>query len=117
GFVFQPQGDLTPLMKQHRLVLDPSNFSNPQLRLVDLTTNMVRWTQALGSVQQNFQYFQFLNPQGQANNAYYPNAKFRFYQVKGNLLVFQVGTVAYCLDADNGKILWQQSLIEPANLG
>ena len=112
GFIFQPEGDLTPLMKQHRLVLDPSNANNPQLRLVDVTTNQMRWTQPLGSVQQNFQYFQYLYQQGQANNAYFPNAKFRFFQVKGSLIVFQVGAVAYCLDADNGKILWQRNLVE-----
>jgi tetratricopeptide (TPR) repeat protein len=115
GFIFQPEGDLTPLMKQNRLLLDASNANHPQLRLIDLTNNNVRWTQTLGGVPQNFQYFQYLYQQGQANNAYYPNAKFRFYQVKGNLVVFQVGTVAYCLDADNAKILWQQSLMEAHN--
>ncbi len=63
-------------------------------------------------VPQNFVYFQYLYQQAQANSAYYPNARFRFYQVKGNLVVFQVGAVVYCLDADNAKILWQQNLIE-----
>src|SRR5207249_1919321 len=107
------------LMKQHRLVLDPSNVNAPQLRFIDLTGNHVRWTQTLGSVQQNFPFFQYLNQQtqpnnqqAQANNAYNPNAKFRFYQVKGNLMVFQVGAMVYCLDADSSKILWQQNLLE-----
>lgn len=112
GFIFQPEGDVTPLMKHHRLVLDPSNAQNPQLRLIDLTTGNARWTQPLGNAQQNFQYFQYLYNQAQANTPYQPNAKFRFYQVKGNLLVFQVGAVVYALDADNGKLLWQQGLLE-----
>lgn len=123
GFIFQPEGDLTPMMRHHRLVLDPSNQGNPQLRLVDMTNNSVRWTQNLGNIQGaqpanqvNFQFFQYLYQQGQANQAFHPNAKFRFYQVKGHLMVFQVGTHVYCLDADNAKILWHQPLVE-ANLG
>jgi outer membrane protein assembly factor BamB len=115
GFIFQPEGDLTPLMKQHRLVLDPVNASSPQLRLIDLSTNTVRWTQTLGTVPQNYQYFQHLYTQGQANNHYFPNAKFRYFQVKGSLVVFQVGTMVYCLDADNARVLWQQSLLDAGN--
>jgi outer membrane protein assembly factor BamB len=112
GFIFQPEGDVTPLMRNHRLVLDPSNANSPRLSLVDLTTNSVRWTQNLGSVQTNFQFFQYLYQQGQANTSYYPNARFRFFQVKGHLAVFQVGTMVYCLDLDSPRILWEKALID-----
>lgn len=113
GFIFTPQGDLTPLMKQHRLVLEPANANNPELRLVDVTTNAVRWRTNLGMVQNNFQYFQYLYAQaGGGNTQYYPNARFRFFQVKGHLLVFQVGTMVYCLDSGSGKQLWQHALVD-----
>lgn len=112
GFIFQPEGDLTPMMKHHRLVLDPSNANSPQVRLVDLNNNEVRWSQALGAVQANFQYFQYLYQQGQANTAYHPNAKFRYFQTKGHIAVFQVGTMVYCFDVDTKNVLWQQSMID-----
>jgi outer membrane protein assembly factor BamB len=111
-FIFQPKGDLTPFLQQHRLELDSSNPNNPQLRLVDMTTGAVRWTQTLGSEQLNFQYFQFLYQQGQVNANYHPDARFRFYHVKGHLGVLQVGTLAYGLDLDNPKVLWQEKLLE-----
>jgi len=117
GFIFQPEGDLTPFMKHHRLVLDPTNNNDPKLRLVDLTTNKVRWTQNLGSVPNNFRFFQYLYQQGQNNQAFHPNARFRFFQVKGHLAVFQVGTMVYALDLDTSRILWQHSLLnEKINL-
>ena len=118
GFIFQPEGDPTPVMRHYRLMLDPENnngFRNPQLRLLDLTNNTVRWSQGLGLVQANQYFYQFLYQQSQPNTAYNPNAKFRFYQVKGNLVVFQVGTMVYCLDVENAKILWQQSLLDVNN--
>jgi outer membrane protein assembly factor BamB len=123
GFSFQPEGDLTPYMKRHRLVLDPSNAANPQLRLVDLTSGETRWSASLGSVPLNFQFFQYLYQQkGATNNGfvavgggasgYNANHRYRFYQVMGHLVVFQIGTQVYCLDANDGKILWQQALTE-----
>lgn len=111
GFIFQPEGDLTPFMKNHRLVLDPTNNNDPKLRLVDLTTNAVRWTQNLGSVQSNFHYFRYLYNQAQMNQPFHPNARFRHFQVKGHLGVFQVGTMVYGLDLDTSRILWQHSLL------
>ena len=62
--------------------------------------------------QSNFQFFSYLYQQGQVNVRYYPNARFRYYQVRGNLAVFQVGAMAYCIDMDGGKILWQHTLFE-----
>lgn len=114
GFLFQPEGDLTPLMRNHRLVLDPTNANNPQLRLVDLTDNKARWVQSLASVGNpaNYQFFQYLYQQSQNNNAYLPDARFRFFQCKGHLMVFQVGTTVFCLDVDGGKVLWNHQLID-----
>src|SRR4029450_1584309 len=100
GFSVQPEGDPTPFMKRHRLILDPTNAANPQLRLVDLTGGETRWTTSLGSIPVKFQFFQYLYQQkGVANNfavvgglpGYNPNHRYRYYQVKGHLVVFQVG--------------------------
>lgn len=126
GFSFQPEGELTPYMKRHRLILDPSNAANPQLRLVDLTGGDTRWSSSLGSIPLNFQFFQYLyqqktvvNNMGLAGRSfgYDPNHRYRFYQVKGHLVVFQVGTQVYCLDANDGKMLWQQPLTEQIQQG
>ena len=113
GFVFQPEGDLNPLMKQHRLVLDLSTVPNPQLRLHNFGTGANRWTLSLGASTgpANFQSFQYLQ-QNQTNGGYSPNARFRFYQVRGNLAMFQLGAVAYCLDMDSARVLWQQNLVD-----
>ncbi len=123
GFSFQPEGDLTPFMKRHRLILDPSNAANPQLRLVDLTGGDTRWSSSLGSIPMNFQYL--YQQKGVVNNfgvgggmaGYNPNHRYRYYQVKGHLVVFQVGTQVYCLDANDGKMLWQQPLTEQIQQG
>jgi outer membrane protein assembly factor BamB len=115
GMILQPEGDLTASSKNYRLILDTlGNLNNPQLRLLDMAANKVRWTLQLGAANNNTQaqYFQFLNQQANNNTAYYPNARFRFYHVKGNLAVLQVGTVAYAVDLENARILWQHSLLE-----
>jgi tetratricopeptide (TPR) repeat protein/outer membrane protein assembly factor BamB len=113
GFIFQPEGDLSPMTRQQRLILDPANQGDPQLRLLDMNSNTVRWTKGLGAVSSNMQYFQFLYQQASNNTSFHPNAHFRFYQVKGHLAVLQVGTMAYGLDLeDPSGILWKQSLME-----
>ena len=53
------------------------------------------------SNQVNAQYFQFLYQQG-ASTTFYPDAKFRFFQAKGHVLVMQVGNQALCLHGDTG---------------
>ncbi len=40
GFLFQPEGDLTPLMKHNRLMLDPKQANNPELHLWTSRTTM-----------------------------------------------------------------------------
>jgi outer membrane protein assembly factor BamB len=50
--------------------------------------------------------------QNNVNQPYNPNARFRFYHVKGHLIVAQVGVMVYCLDGDSGKKLWEMSTAE-----
>jgi len=109
-FVFQPKGELTPFLRHHRLELDASNWQSPVLRLIDLTTGNPRWTHALGTLPY-FNYFQFLYQQS-LNSNFHPEGPFRFCHVKGHLGVLQVGTMAYGVDLDNPKILWQHNLLE-----
>ena len=115
GYIFEPEGDLTPLMKRSRLVLDPANAANPQLRMIDLVDNSVRWSQTLGSVPYKELYYNCLSPAAQIGRPFAPDAKFHFFQAKGNLIVVQIGTVVYALDADYGKVLWQQALVDDAH--
>jgi outer membrane protein assembly factor BamB/tetratricopeptide (TPR) repeat protein len=113
GFVLQPQGELTPMTRQHRLVLE-ANQASPKLRLVDMTTNKERWEQALPTVNSNAQFFNFVINQAMNNANYFPNGRFRFYQVKGHLAVVQVGTQVFGLDLENPEkvMLWKDSLLE-----
>jgi tetratricopeptide (TPR) repeat protein len=116
GFMFYPEGQLTPMMRGLRIILDPANQQNPQVRLVDLAANTTRWTQHLGQdpTNTNFHYFQYLLLQAQRNTMYYPNARFRFFQVRGHLAVFQVGTMVYALDLDSSRLLWSYPLLKDA---
>ncbi|MCI0462193.1 MAG: hypothetical protein L0Z62_35015 [Gemmataceae bacterium] len=117
GFIFQPTGDMTPFMRQHRLVLDPVNSSNPILRVLDMSTNKVRGDPIpLGNEPANYMFFRHLYDQAERNTAYYPNARFRFYHGKGHLAVFQVGTTVYGLDLSSVKMLWKHNLLDlPGN--
>lgn len=112
GFVMQPDGDQTPFARQNRLLLDPSDATNPKVRLRDLGTNQDRWTANLGHQPMNAQIFFQLYQQANPNQAYHPNARFRFYQVKGHLIVCQVGVMVYCIDGDSGKKLWELQTVD-----
>src|SRR5262249_31871264 len=92
--------------------LDPSDQINPRIRLRDNVTNQDRWTTNLGRVEMNQQIYFQLYQQSNSNQAYHPNARFRFYQVKGHLIVCQVGVMVYCLDGDTGKKLWEMQTVE-----
>lgn len=116
GYIFEPRGDLTPLMKNHRLVLEPSQiFNNPEVQLHDLTTNTVRWKQNLGPDPNNlnrlFANFLAQQPQ-QMNMIHNPNSRYRFFHVKGHLAVLQVGTRVYGIDLDSSRVRWAHNLIE-----
>ena len=116
GFGMQPTGDQTPFARQHRLVLDLDVF-NPRVRLKDSTTGEDRWTTGLGRVDMNQQIFSYLYQQATVNQAYHPNAHFRFYHVKGHLVVCQIGVMVYCLDGDTGKELWKTQTVDNIPLG
>jgi len=112
GFAMTPDGDQTPFAKQNRLILDPSDTFNPRIRLRDQLTNQDRWVTNLGRVDMNQQLFFNLYQQSQVNQPYFPNARFRFYQLKGHLIVCQVGVMVYCIDGDTGKKLWEMMTVE-----
>lgn len=113
GFTMLPTGDQTPFAKQNRLLLDPNDTINPRVRLRDNTTNQDRWVANLGHVPMNQQLFHHLYQQANVNQGYHPNARFRFYNVKGHLIVCQVGVMVYCLDGDTGKKLWEVQTVDP----
>src|SRR5262249_23518561 len=121
GYMFEPEGDLTPLLKNHRLVLEPSQiFNNPQVELHDLTNNKIRWKQNLGADPLNMNRFfanflaqvQTPNHHLMVNLPHNPNARYRFFQVKGHLGVLQLGTRVYGLDLDTGRALWSHGLLD-----
>lgn len=117
GFLFQPEGELSPATASLRLMLDyHSNQNDPALRLIDLASGKVRWSQNLGLVQNNYMYFNFLRQQTQNNPTYAPNARFRLFHVKGQLAVVQVGTMIYAMalgsSVDSPRLLWSHSLID-----
>src|SRR5207302_122750 len=116
GFVFQPEGDLTPLMQQHRLVFDPQNQNNPVLRLVDMSTNKERWSTPIGASSINYQFFSYLYDQTNRPTGFHPNAHWRFYHVKGNVGVVQIGMIAYGVDLSAGKVLWNKELYNPNSM-
>ena len=112
GFVMLPDGDNTPFARMHRVLLDPSDTTSPKLRLRDSSSNQDRWVTNLGFVPMNQQVFFNLYQQANVNQAYHPNARFRFFHVKGHLMVCQVGVMVYCIDGDTGKKLWEIQTVE-----
>lgn len=112
GFVMNPMGDDGPFARGHRLLLDPSNPTNPTVRLVDVATGKERWASHLGNTPGNQQVFFYLYQQANVNSAYHPNARFRFFHAKGHLIVCQVGIMVYGLDGDTGKKLWETTMVE-----
>jgi outer membrane protein assembly factor BamB len=119
GFVMSPDGDRTPFALQHRLILDPTDATNVRIALRDITSNQDRWKVNLGNVAMNQNIYVNMYQQANNNLAYHPNARFRFYQVKGHLLVCQVGVMVYCIDGDTGKELWKMQTVDtiPNNAG
>ncbi len=113
GFIFQPSGDLSPVLQQTRLVLDPVNSTTPILRVLDMATNKLRGEPiVLDNVPANARYYQYLYNQANGNQAFFPDARFRFFQGTGHLAVLQVGTVAYGIDLSSVKRLWRYDLLE-----
>jgi outer membrane protein assembly factor BamB len=83
-----------------------------------VTTGKDRWSQNLGAAAGNFainNMYTALYSQNFNNIPYNPNARHRVFHVKGHLIVCQVGIMAYCIDGDNGKVLWRHPLLEAPN--
>jgi outer membrane protein assembly factor BamB/tetratricopeptide (TPR) repeat protein len=116
GFVFQPKGDLTPLMQQHRLVLDPAKQNEPKLSLVDMSSGEVRWSTTLSAAPHNSQFIGYLYQQANNPMNAHADAPWRYFHVKGHLAVMQFGTMAYGVDLDNGKVLWSHVLYDPTKM-
>lgn len=112
GFILQPTGDQTPFALQHRLMFNPADVFNPRIKLKDITTGEDRWETALGRVDMNQQLYFYLYQQANVNQQYHPNARYRFYQVRGHLIVCQIGVMVYGIDGDTGKELWKVQTVE-----
>lgn len=111
--VLHPEGSVSPFIRRHRLVLETNiNGLAPKLSFVDLGTGKNRWGPlTLGGHPMNVQ-MAHLYQANQFNQNANPNARFRFFQSVGRLAVVQVGVTVYCIDAEQGRILWQQSLLD-----
>lgn len=114
SFQFRLDGDLSPSIKRHRLVLEPVNNS-PVIRFVNAATGQSRWSLSLGAIP-NFHYFNHLYHQQPFNRQVNAEGRYRVCQIVGHVGVVQVGTNVYALDLEAGKVLWQKALIDlPAN--
>ena len=112
GFVMPPHGDQTPFAQPTSPhPRSEQRHSTRNVRLRDLPTNQDRWETDLGHVPMNQQLIFNLYQQANINQAYHPNARFRFYHVKGHLIVCQVGVMVYGLDGDTGKKLWEMQTV------
>lgn len=112
--VLHPSDEPSPLLRRHRMILETHMAPGiaPKLTLVDVATGKNRWGPlTLGGGPANVQiaHLYQANP---FNQQYNPNARYRFYQSVGRLAVLQVGLVAYCVDVESGRILWQQPLLD-----
>lgn len=119
GLMFYPEGDVTPGMKNLRIVFNPSNAYRPRAHLVDMSTGAARWDLDLLPNQPNQatnQYFSHLSTVGSANTHFRPDARFRMFQVKGHLAVLQVGPHVFAIDLNSPRVLWQHDVLQlPAN--
>jgi outer membrane protein assembly factor BamB len=111
--VLHPEGMPSPFMNGHRLLLETSQgFLAPKISLVEISTGKARWGPlSLEKMPPNLVVSHLYNPNAY-NNSLAHAGRFRFCQVAGHLVVFQVGVMVYCMDADQGRFLWSRSLIE-----
>ncbi len=110
-FVLTPTGEPSAFARQHRLMFEPMNTTNTEVRLVDAATGKERWSQRLGQAPGNNQFFLALYQSNNLNFPYRPDARHRLFHVKGHLIVAQIGVNAYAFDGDTGKVLWRQPLV------
>jgi outer membrane protein assembly factor BamB len=98
-FSFEPEGELLPFFQRHRLVLQ----NGYQIKLLDRSTNEERWSVDLNKNNPGFNNDVSYLFRG------YPNARFP-YQLKGHLVVFNLGQTVYGFDPIERKKLWEKNL-------
>ena len=111
--VLHPEQAPSPFMSGHRLQIETSQgFLAPKISLVEVSTGKVRWGPLqLEKMPPNLVVSHLYNPLA-FNQSQAHTGRFRFYQGTGHLVVFQVGVMVYCMDADQGRFLWSRSLID-----
>jgi hypothetical protein len=100
-FEIEPQGDLFPMYKKYRFVID--QFASPErgswtLKLLDKTTGIER-----------MRFGGLVPPQVYTNNGMPAFSK--FVHANGQLLLFQLGSWVYCFDLAEKKERWQKNLL------
>jgi outer membrane protein assembly factor BamB len=111
GFTFYPTGDVSPYLRQHRLVLG-TNFNAPVLMLINSTTGKEAWRISLENEPRNVHFFNYLQYQADRNAGTFPNARFRYYHARGHLAVVQAGIMVYGVDTGAGKLLWSYCVLD-----
>jgi outer membrane protein assembly factor BamB/tetratricopeptide (TPR) repeat protein len=114
SLALKPRGDSDSPARGCRLLLNISSITDPQVSLVDVVSaKRLYWTERLGPLDgYALMNWQWLYNQAGNNAAFYPKAGFRYFEARGHLAVFQVGTMAFGIDLETGKKLWQHSLLE-----
>jgi hypothetical protein len=97
-FPFEPDGDVLPFFRAHRLGLD---LSWSQFTLVDRATGAERWRTGVGAVRLR----NFLNGGNQ------PGLRL-WYGVVGHLVVLNLGLTVYGLDPVDYRVLWKKDLVD-----
>src|SRR5262249_22076092 len=97
-FEVEPGGDLFPMYKRYRFVIEQYNSSDGtwSIRAEDRTTDAVKVK------------FTRLNQPGIYNPGAFPFSK--YVQGNGQLLLVQLGTWVYCLDLAEKKERWRKGL-------
>jgi outer membrane protein assembly factor BamB len=95
-FVLEPEGDVLPFFRRHRLALD---LGAHRLRLLDRTNGQERWSQDLPPTT-------FPNLVNTNNPQILLRAR---YQVIGHLVVLNLGHLVFGLDPVGHRVLWEKS--------
>lgn len=111
--ILHPESEPAPFLRRHRLSVETTSSNlPPKLTLVDPATGKSRWAAlTLSGAPANLLIYNLYSPSpAQANLNW--KGRYRYYQSVGHLAVVQVGVVVYCVDTDQGKIVWHQSLLD-----
>jgi outer membrane protein assembly factor BamB/tetratricopeptide (TPR) repeat protein len=97
GFQFEPEGELLPFFRRHRLVLE---MNGTHLRVSDAMTNEEYWRSP------DLPPVQLVNYNA-SGNARFP------YHVAGHIAVLNLGHMVYAFDVVDRKKLWEWNLYGP----